>query len=188
MDELVELFRTGQREFGARVHAIGDRWSLPTPNSEWTVARLVDHLIEEHRWVQPLFDGQDFETAGEIVEGTRDPGDREVAWEEAARLSYRSVSADGALSRSVALSYGPTPARDYVSDMTFDLAVHSWDLGTALKYDRPLPPELVDFALARAEAMGNERGMPGVFGPPVDVPDDAPAIVRLVALTGRRPN
>jgi len=188
MDEIVELFATGQREFGARVHAIGDRWSAPTPNSEWTVADLVDHLIDEHRWVEPLFDGQNLETAGEIVRGSRDPGDRVVAWDEAARLSYRSVSEDGALSRTVELSYGDTPARDYVSELIVDLAVHSWDLGTALGYEEPLAHRLVDFALAKAEAMGNDSGTPGVFGPPVPVPADAPALDRLVALTGRTPS
>ncbi len=187
MDQLVELFVIGQREFGARVRAVGDRWTAPTPNSRWTVADLVDHLIDEHRWIEPLLDGQDLHTAGEIVRGTRDPGDRVVAWDDAARLSYRSVSADGALSRFVELSYGRTAAREYVSELIFDLAVHSWDLGRALDYDGDLPSELVEFALERAQLMGNDGGTPGVFGPPVPVPDDAPALHRLVALTGRSP-
>jgi uncharacterized protein (TIGR03086 family) len=187
MDELVELFAVGQREFGARVHAIGERWAAPTPNSKWTVADLVDHLIDEQRWVQPLLDGQDLHTAGEIVAGTRDPGDRVVAWEEAARLSYRCVSADGALSRTVELSYGDTPATDYIAEMIFDLAVHSWDLGTALAYDQALPGDLVAFALARAQAMGNDGGS-SIFAAPVPIAADAPAIDRLVALTGRQPH
>jgi uncharacterized protein (TIGR03086 family) len=186
MDELIELFAVGQREFGARVHAVGDAWSAPTPDSEWTVADLVDHLIEEHRWVQPLIDGHDFATAGEIVLGTRDPGDRVQAWDEAARESYRSVSGGGALTREVALSRGSTPAPDYLREMILDLAVHSWDLGTAVGYQGDLDAGLVSFALGQAGHLGND-GIPGIFGPPVDVPADAAPIDRLVALTGRRP-
>jgi uncharacterized protein (TIGR03086 family) len=187
MDETVELFAVGQREFGARVHAVGDRWDAPTPNSRWSVADLVDHLIDEHRWVEPLLDGLDLTTAGEVVAGTRDPGDRTVAWDDAARLACRSVSADGALARTVELSYGKTPVADYIGEMILDLAAHSWDLGRAIDYDGELPDALVEFALARAEAMGNQSGTPGVFAPAVEVADDAPAIDRLVARTGRRP-
>ena len=186
MDDLIELFTTGQREFGTRVHAIGDRWDAPTPNSDWSVADLVDHLIDEHRWVEPLLDGQNFKTAGEIVAGTRDPGDRVQAWDEAARSSYRSVTAHGALDRSVDLSRGATAVPDYLQEMIFDLAVHSWDLGRALEFDGELDPALIDFALAQAQQMGND-GSSGIFNAPISVPDDAPAIVRLVALTGRHP-
>jgi uncharacterized protein (TIGR03086 family) len=186
MDDLVELFMTGQREFGTRVHTIGDRWDAPTPDSDWSVADLVDHLIGEHRWVEPLLDGQDLKTAGEIVAGTRDPGDRVQAWDEAARSSYRSVSAYGALARSVDLSRGATPVPDYLHEMIFDLTVHSWDLGRALNFAGELDPALVEFALAEAVQIGND-GSTGIFKAPVSVPDDAPAIDRLVALTGRHP-
>ena len=32
-----------------------------------------------------------------------------------------------ALDRTVSLSRGPTPARQYLTEMVFDLIVHSWD-------------------------------------------------------------
>ena len=56
------------------------------PDTEWKVADLVEHLIEEHRWAAPLMHGQDLESAAKVVE---DP-DRcrsTVAW---ARTSHRS--------------------------------------------------------------------------------------------------
>jgi hypothetical protein len=33
----------------------------------------------------------------------------------------------------------------------------------------------------------NPYGSPGLFGPPVPVPDDAPLLARLLGLTGRDP-
>ena len=151
------------------------------------MADLVDHLVDEHRWVEPLLDGLDLKTAGQVVAGSRDPGDRVVAWDEAALLSYRAMSADGALTRSVELSYGLTPAPDYIGEMIVDLAVHSWDLGTALGERVVLPEGLVDFALGRAGQMDNDNGTPGVFAPAVEVSLDASALDRLVARTGRTP-
>jgi uncharacterized protein (TIGR03086 family) len=186
MDDLVQLFVTGQREFGRRVHAIGDRWSAPTPDEGWSVADLVDHLIDEHRWVTPLLDGQDLHTAGEIVAGTRDPGDREQAWADAARSSYRSVSAHGALARDVVLSRGSTPVADYLAEMIFDLTVHSWDLGRAIDFDGGLDDSLVDFSLARAPEVGTGEAST-FFAAPVDIAADASPLDRLIARTGRDP-
>ena len=72
MDETTAMFLEGTREFTKRVHAITERqWDDPTPDSEWTVADLVRHLIDEHLWMPPLLHGLDLETAGEVVAGSR---------------------------------------------------------------------------------------------------------------------
>jgi len=72
MDDELNKFLSAQRAFTERVHAVReDQWQAPTPDSEWRVADLVGHLIEEHRWAAPLLHGQDLETAGKIVAGSR---------------------------------------------------------------------------------------------------------------------
>jgi uncharacterized protein (TIGR03086 family) len=195
MDEHLEKFLSAQREFSARVSAVSeDQWQLPTPASEWTVADLVSHLIEEHRWAAPLMDGHDMEAAEKIVHGARSmPVDGGVGanlaeeWREAAIASADAFSADGALDREVQLSRGATPARDYVEEMIFDLVVHGWDLGKAIGYDQAFPNDLVEPVLAKVREFGDLSGT-GMFDKAVDVPDDAPAIDKLIALTGRHPN
>ena len=72
------------------------------------------------------------------------------------------------------------------SHASFDLTVHAWDLGTAIGYAEPLPDELVGYVYERVSGHGDLSGS-GLFGKPVDVPDDAPTIDKLVAATGRRP-
>src|SRR5581483_3327375 len=159
MDDELGTFLTAQRAFGDRVHAVReDQWQAPTPDTEWTVADLVGHLIEEHRWMPPLLHGQDLETAGKVVAGARSlPVDGGVGanlaeeWDEAAVGSADAVSEDGALDRTVALSRGPTPARDYVAEMIFDLVVHAWDLGTAIGYGEPLPADVVERVYEQAQ-------------------------------------
>ena len=55
MDEPLNAFLAAQRVFTEVVHAVGDdQWHLPTPDTEWDVAELVGHLVEEHRWAAPL--------------------------------------------------------------------------------------------------------------------------------------
>ena len=53
-DDLIAMFLTAQAAFTERVHAIADdQWQLGTPDTQWTVADLVWHLTDEHRWAGP---------------------------------------------------------------------------------------------------------------------------------------
>ncbi|WP_375476795.1 TIGR03086 family metal-binding protein [uncultured Jatrophihabitans sp.] len=192
--ETLELFLAAQHVFTERVHAVEeDQWHGDTPDPEWTVADLVGHLIEEHRFAGPLLHGKDVHTAAQIVAGSRSlPVDGGVGgnlaeeWDEAAVESADAFAADGALDRVVALSRGETPVRDYIAEMTLDLVVHGWDLGQAIGYDDALPDDVVADAYAIAQQLG-DLSSTDMFDEPVDVPDDAPTIDKLVALTGRDP-
>jgi uncharacterized protein (TIGR03086 family) len=190
MSDLLELFNRGLREFGTRVHrASAEQWTASTPCSEWDVRALVDHLIDEQLWVPPLMSGHELGAAGSIVESTKRALDDDpvAAWETAALASSRAFGEPGALDREVALSRGATRATEYLTEMIFDLVVHSWDLGKAIGFTESLDDELVRFGLAGAEQLGGDLSASGVFDAPVQVSDDASAEERLVALTGRRP-
>ena len=195
MDEVLAMFLSGQHEFTARVHAISeDQWRAPTPDTEWTVADLVNHLIDEHRWAPPLLRGLDLDAAGKVVEGSRSlPVDGGVGanlaelWDEAAAGSADAVTADGAIDRSVDLSRGPTPARTYLREMVFDLTIHSWDLAKAIGHDELLPRELVEFVRANMPGSGDLSGS-GLFAKPVEVREGATEQEQLLAATGRDPS
>ncbi|MDQ6938340.1 MAG: TIGR03086 family metal-binding protein [Actinomycetota bacterium] len=188
--DLARLHRleTGLAEFGQRVHGVDDAgWEAPTPNAGWSVRDLVDHLIDEHRWAPPLLAGHDLDAAGKIVaaqSGTDRPADD---WDSVALLSRRAFEEPGVLQRTVLLSAGPTRARDYLAEMTLDLAVHSWDLARALGEDGQLPPDLVAGAQEHLHRLGDVSNS-SMFGVPVDVAQDASPTDRLVAATGRRPD
>ena len=70
--------------------------------------------------------------------------------------------------------------------MIFDLVVHAWDLGVAIGYPEPVPDEVVEPVYEAAKDMG-DLSASGLFDAPVDVPDDASTLDKLVALTGRDP-
>jgi uncharacterized protein (TIGR03086 family) len=193
-DDLVEAFLVAQNAFTERVHAVSEaQWGLGTPAVEWTVADLVAHLIDEHRWAPPLLHGLDMDAAAKVVDGARQyPADGGVganfaeAWDEAAAGSADAFTADGALDRKVLLSRGQTPVETYISEMIFDLTVHAWDLGQAIGFTGELPPAVVDMVWAQAEKFG-DLSASGMFDGPVAVRNDAPTIDRLVAMTGRDP-
>ncbi|HEX3337016.1 MAG TPA: TIGR03086 family metal-binding protein [Jatrophihabitans sp.] len=192
--DLLETYLAAQRVFGDRVHAVTEeQWRAGTPCEEWTVADLVGHLVEENLWAAPLLHGLDLDAAEKVVKGGRslpvDGGvgaNRAQEWDEAAAAAADAFSADGALDRDVALSRGSTPARDYITEMIFDLVVHAWDLGRAIDFPEPIPAELADRLYPEAKKFG-DLSSTGLFHAPVDVAEDAPSLDKLVALTGRDP-
>jgi uncharacterized protein (TIGR03086 family) len=194
-DQLLPMFQKAQRAFTDRVHAVReDQWAAPTPCEDWSVSDLVEHMIDKHLWAAPLIHGQDLESARKIVEGTRRlPVEGGVGanlaeqWDEAITGSADAFTGAGALDRSVALSRGNTPATEYLTEMISDLTVHAWDLGKAIGFSEPLPEDLVAFVYEEAKKMG-DMSSSGMFKPPVEVPDDAPTIDKLVGLAGRQPS
>ena len=187
--ELLELFQRAQNQFTDRVDAVApDQWedeSLPG----WTVADLVAHLVNEALWVPPLLAGEPVDLIeGRFPEGTDDllGDDPFTGWETAADGALSAFAEDDALTRTVHLSRGPTPATDYIFEMTADLVVHSYDLAAATDGDTELDGELVTAALVYAERLP-EDGVAGLIDPPLDVPPSAPPLVRLLGRFGRRP-
>jgi uncharacterized protein (TIGR03086 family) len=184
--ELLELFQRAQNQFTDRVDAVApDQWddeSLPG----WTVADLVAHLTSEALWVPPLLAGEPY-AEGRFPEDTTDllGDDPFTGWETAADGALSAFAEDDALVRTVHLSRGPTPATQYILEMTADLTVHAWDLAQATDGDTELDLELVTAALVFGEQLP-EGGVPGLFDPPLDVSAAAPPLVRLLARFGRK--
>ena len=70
-----------------------------------------------------------------------------------------------------------------------ELLLHGWDLAVATgqPYAR-LDPADAEACLGFVSSMASPQGVPGLFGPIVPVPDEAPALDRLLGLSGRDPS
>lgn len=68
-------------------------------------------------------------------------------------------------------------------------SVSRWDLATATGQPVPFGEEEAEEALARAQAAlpAQYRGTGMAFGDIVEVPEDAPAVARLMGFMGRTP-
>ena len=188
--ELLPLFDQAVHEFTTRVDSVGaSDWDKPTPCREWTVRQLVEHLVDEHRWIPPLMGGHDLHTAQQIVasQAEASAGDTAEDWHAASTASMQALADPDALERTVELSRGPTPAQQYLMEMMFDLVVHGWDLGRAIGYPEQMPDALVEPTLHAATAMADELAGSGMFDPPVEIGAGASTADQLAALTGRDP-
>jgi len=186
--ELLELFQRAQAAFTDRVDAVEPgQWDLEALPG-WTVADLVAHLVGEAHWVPGLLAGEPLDdVAARVPAGTgvllgEDPL---TAWETVADEALAAVATADLVAGTVHLSRGPTPAWEYVDELTADLTVHSWDLAHATGGDEELDPALVRAAEGMAARLPGD-GVPGLFAPPVAVPDGASPQHRLLARLGRR--
>jgi uncharacterized protein (TIGR03086 family) len=71
-----------------------------------------------------------------------------------------------------------------------ELVVHGWDVAraTGQPYEVDVPSlETVQAFVAQFSEPGMEEARAGLFGPVVEVPEDAPLLDRVIGLTGRDP-
>lgn len=190
---LLELHQGALDVFGRRVRATGaDQLGDPTPCTEWSVRDLINHLVVEQLWVPPLLAGQSTADVGDRLDGDQlaaaglDSGTSLAAiWYRAATGAHSAFSVAGALDGEVELSYGPSPAADYLAEMIADLVIHAWDLARALGTDEHLDPELVAIVDEVSAPQADRIAASGVFAEPVPVPDDADRQTTLLARFGR---
>jgi len=94
--------------------------------------------------------------------------------------------APGAMDKPCAVSYGPVPGSVYCGHRFVDVLIHGWDVATSTGQDTTLDPELVEACIAVVEPQLDGLVASGAFGTPLEVPDDASAQTRLLAMLGRR--
>ncbi|MFC3997471.1 TIGR03086 family metal-binding protein [Nocardiopsis sediminis] len=186
MSELLDLHGQAMQEFDRRVHAIRPgQWPDPTPCISWDVRDLVDHIVGEQLWVPYLLSGGRIEDAGDDFADDPLGEDPISAWEVSARDARAAWLRPGATERTVHLSFGDVPGSVYLWQMTFDLAVHAWDLGRGIGEDETLDTRLSETLLDWWQDQGISGGP--MFADPVPVGETADAQSRLLASTGRRP-
>src|ERR1039458_7963943 len=132
LDDARPLHRRALADFGHLVHCVGDRWDAATPCEEWNVRQLVAHVTGEQYWVEPLLDGLTLLEAAEEIPGDPLGDDPGRAWDDGAHSAALAFAAEDALECTVHLSYGDTPARSYLGEMTSDLVIHGWDLARGI--------------------------------------------------------
>jgi uncharacterized protein (TIGR03086 family) len=124
VEPLVEHHRRACDEFLRVARAVpDDRWSAPTPCTEWDAQAVVEHVIGFHDFLllRPL--------------GVRAHRPREGAaarWEATENALFDALAQDGALDRELEMLSGEMSSpRRMLPALTTEMLVHTWDLGIA---------------------------------------------------------
>jgi uncharacterized protein (TIGR03086 family) len=166
-------------DFGRLVAHTPD-WSAPSPVAGWTARDVVGHLVD---WF-PGFLG-----AGGITlpAGPAVAQDPQAAWQHQSDAVQALVEERGeeSFTHPYAGSHRLADAVDRF--YTADVFMHSWDLARAGGQDPALDEDQAATMLAGMQPIEAVLRDSGHYGPAVPVPDDAPAVDRLMGFIGRDP-
>ncbi len=163
-----------------------DQLGLATPDSEWDVRALLNHVVSGNLWAAELAAGATIEGVGDRLDGDVLGGNPLDAYDRSAKAAAAAFEAPGALDAPCAVSYGPVPGSVYAGHRFVDVFIHGWDLATATGQDAHLDPDLV---AACREVIEPQLAMlqgSGVFGEAVAVTAGADEQTRLLAVLGRK--
>jgi uncharacterized protein (TIGR03086 family) len=180
----VQAMAATQRKIDA-VHS--SQWHAPTPNTEWDVTQVVNHLVGENLWAGELLRGKTIAEVGDRFDGDVAGPDPAAAYRASVRAATDAVTAPGAMEATCHLSFGDFSGAEYSGQLFLDLLIHGWDIAKATAQDTRLDPELVEACLPIALQITTMARSSGVFGEDLSVSPDADPQTRLLALVGRRP-
>ncbi|MGZ5372975.1 MAG: TIGR03086 family metal-binding protein [Aeromicrobium sp.] len=190
MDEISEKYRRRADLFEAKVTAVQpDQWSNQSPCDEWTARDVVGHIIDMHGvMLRPL--GRALSPAPALAD------DPLGAWKAARADIDRLLDDPESATREVDTPVGRMTAKQHVDEVaSIDLVLHGWDLARATGQDDTIDPQEVVALWPALRDLPEKMYTPNafgpgivVFGPKVDLPEDAPLQDRLLGAIGRDPD
>ncbi|MFL0181526.1 MULTISPECIES: TIGR03086 family metal-binding protein [unclassified Mycobacterium] len=177
-----------------------DQFANLTPCTEMNVQAMLIHLVGVVDRIAALGNGEDpFAVAEPQISDDRWAD----AWRESSRRAADAWGDDAVLQQPMALPWIQGSGADVLASYLSEITVHTWDLAAATGQQPDWDDTVIAAALQSAHrilpaenrralyaqisaAMGlDEVAMP--FAEAVAIPDDAPAIDRLIAWNGRDP-
>lgn len=182
MDDIIERYTRITGQFTDRVRAVPDEaWDNDSPCEGWTARDIIGHLTE---WIRDFFGAQgvDFGPAPSAAD------DPVAAWAAVDDALAAALADPAAASRTVEMPFGPQSLAESIDMIVIgDVFTHSWDLARATGLDESLDPDQLQRMLASMSSIPDDvLRADGMFGPRLEVPDDADDQTRFLAFVGRR--
>jgi uncharacterized protein (TIGR03086 family) len=180
---LVEQLNQALAAVGELIAGVrADQWSGPTPCTDWTVRRLVEHLIGMNQVFAALLAEQP-PPPRDIAGFGDDPAG---AYRASAAALLAVFGHPGVLERTYQGPLGAATGAERLQIRLYDLLAHAWDLAQATGRRLELSDELAERSLAFVRAQLSEDSRPGRFAPAQPIAENAPALDRLAAFLGRQ--
>jgi uncharacterized protein (TIGR03086 family) len=187
--DMIDVFDRATAWTASKVAGAVNELDAATPCDEWSVRRLIDHLLA----------GQQMFAAGPAGGTVAPPSgpppelvgdDPASQYEEARKATIDAFAQPGALAGTIKGSSGEVPAAQLLGIAFCDQLVHGWDLARATGQDATMPADLAATAWGMLDGrITDEARGPGMnFKAALPVPDGASDQERLLAYCGRDPS
>ena len=182
MSDIVERYQRITGQFSDRVRGVpAGAWDNPSPCEGWTARDVVGHLTD---WIPGFFGAQG--VAFPAVPSVHE--DPVAAWATVQRTIGDALADPALAAKPVETPFSTQSLADTVDMIvTGDVFTHTWDLARATGQDETLDPgQLRRMITAMGEMPEEALRSDGMFGPAIDVPNDADDQTRFLAFAGRR--
>jgi uncharacterized protein (TIGR03086 family) len=165
-----------------------DQLHDPTPCTEYDVEQLRDHVLGWLTTFAAGFADPNGHAPQASPDGYQAPADAAAEVRTAADSLAHAIRA-GAAGRPLRLGDSAMPGDMALSMILWEYQVHGWDLARATGQPWSPPAEAAEESLEFAPGMltPDYQGDGKAFAPRVPVPASAPALDRLLGLSGRDP-
>jgi uncharacterized protein (TIGR03086 family) len=182
MSDITERHERITGRFTDYVRAVpASAWDNPSPCEGWTSRGVVGHLTQ---WIPAFFgtQGVDFPAVPSVDD------DPVGAWEIVQATIVKALADPSIAVKAVETPFTTQSFAETVDMIvTGDVFTHTWDLARATGQDLTLDPhQLQRMIVAMGTMPGEVLRAEGMFGPSIDVPDDADDQTRFLGYVGRR--
>ncbi len=193
-----QIFVLAERAIEGVVSQItADQWAIVMPPSfnthqadhDPTLREVVNYLAYDDIWVPAMLEGKTMEEVGAaIFDGDLLGDDPQTSFSRIVTLACAAAEGVTDLDATVHCSFGDYPVREYFWQINVFRALRAHDVARIIGVDPQLSFELVQGVYDEVSPNIEEWRSIGVFPAPRPVPDDAPLLDRLLAMTGRDPD
>jgi len=170
-----------------------DQWDSPVPDDMaprqpgMTLRQIVNYHAYDDAWVPDVLEGKTIDDVDTRWDGDLLGDHPKLNFASIVETAVMTVRGFDDVDRSVHLSYGDFPAREYLKHITSFRGLRVYDIARFIGADTTMPDDLVLGLWDEIAPEAEQWRQMGVFGPAVEVPETAPLQDRLLGLTGRRP-
>jgi uncharacterized protein (TIGR03086 family) len=169
-DSATQILARGLDQLETLLRSVSDDdLPRPTPCSDWTVSDLVDHVVHAPWRFSAMVRGE------------------QVDWSAPTPHAEDPVASYQQNAQALLAAVGENPdAQPGVDMQCAEIAVHTWDLATALgRSTDNLDAEVAERGHELMRASLNDDNRSPVFGPEKQAPDAADSYTRIAAFAGR---
>ena len=192
-----EVFVLADRTLLSVVEQIkDDQWDLPIPDwfargstqQDVVLRDIITYHAYDDAWVPDMLAGRTMAEAGATkFDGDLLGDDPKGSFAAIVERAVEAVSRCTDLDRTVHCSFGDFPAREYFWQINMFRGLRARDIARLIGVNDRLPDALAQGIWNEIAPHAEEWRQIGVFGPRIEVLDDASLQDKLLALTGRQP-
>ncbi|GAC1553967.1 MAG: hypothetical protein NVS2B7_29930 [Herpetosiphon sp.] len=173
-----------------------DQWNMEmppefatrNPQSKVTLREVINYHAYDDAWVPAMLAGKTMDEAGkELFKGDLLGDDPKGNFGRIVATACAAARQVDDLERPVHCSFGDFPTREYFWQTNYFRGLRAHDIAEVIGADSNLSHELVQGLWDELSPHAEEYRAIGVFGPRVEVPENADLQSRLLGLTGRQP-